>query len=144
MQQHQINKQQQQKRMYNKQETITSALNNVMVMLQQLNKCSQPNTQDSSTKSTELESPTTVKSEYISQNTPELQQHNSNVTYTFDRQNRRINAKKTKKNAVNSTICTPYNSNKLLPERHSFNWRGGKNSSSDIGSNQLIDDSLRY
>ena len=57
MQQHQINMQQQQTHMYNKQETITSALNNVMAMLQQLNKCSQPNKQDSSTKSTELESP---------------------------------------------------------------------------------------
>ena len=139
MQQHQINMQQQQTHMYNKQETITSALNNVMAMLQQLNKCSQPNTQDSSTKSTELESPTTVESEYISQNTPELQQHDSTVSYNFERRNRRID-----QNAVNNTTCTPYDSNTLLPERHSFNPRGVINSSSDMGSNQLIDDSRRY
>ena len=139
MQQHQINMQQQQTHMYNKQETITSALNNVMAMLQQLNKCSQPNTQDSSTKSTELESPTTIESEYISQNTPELQQHDSTVSYNFERQNRRID-----QNAVNNTTCTPYDSNTLLPERHSFNPRGVINSSSDMGSNQLIDDSRRY
>ena len=139
MQQHQINMQQQQTHMYNKQETITSALNNVIAMLQQLNKCSQPNTQDSSTKGTELESPTTVESEYISQNTPELQQHDSTVSYNFERQNRRIDH-----NAVNNTTCTPYDSNTLLPERHSFNPRGVINSSSDMGSNQLIDDSRRY
>ena len=47
-------------------------------------------------------------------------------------------------NAVSKTTCTPYDSNKLLPERHSHDPRGGINISSDMESNQLVDGSLRY